>query len=265
MGSPRPISRAAYNPSAFQSAWEQEKARLAALARQQGVRETTIQAVMPTLQANSRVIQLDRAQRPTGPSNSVQNFSNYLGRHITSLADQPRPVALLRHWTRLRRIEQRTGVDPAVIMAIYGKETSYGAVTGTFDLLVALATLAYEGRRRALFEEEFVAALKLLDQGVRREHAQGQLCRRDRLSRNSCRRSRFGFAPTATATAMPTSGATRTTPSPRSPIICATRGGSAALPWGVPVRIPPSLNRAAIRSRIVPPRCPRSMGATAAG
>ena len=54
-----------------------------------------------------------------------------------------------------------TGSNPAVLMAIYGHETSYGAVTGGFDLLEALATLAYEGRRRALFEEEFVAALKL--------------------------------------------------------------------------------------------------------
>src|SRR5688500_563251 len=43
-----------YNASAFQTAWEQEKARLAALARSQGVREATIQAVIPNLQANSR-------------------------------------------------------------------------------------------------------------------------------------------------------------------------------------------------------------------
>ena len=36
----------------------------------------------------------------------------------------------------------RYGVDPAVVMAIYGKETSYGTVTGSFDLLDALASLA---------------------------------------------------------------------------------------------------------------------------
>ncbi len=59
-------------------------------------------------------------------------------------------------------------------MAIYGKETSYGSVTGSFDLLDVSATLAYEGRRRAFFEDEFIAALKLLHQGVRR----GQLSRR---------------------------------------------------------------------------------------
>ena len=39
-----------------------------------------------------------------------------------------------------------------MVIAIYGKETSYGSITGTFDLLEALASLAYEGRRRSMFE-----------------------------------------------------------------------------------------------------------------
>ena len=67
-------------------------------------------------------------------------------------------------------------------MAIYGHETSYGAVTGGFDLLDALATLAYEGRRRALFESEFVAALKLIDTGIPRWRLKGSWAGRDRLS-----------------------------------------------------------------------------------
>jgi membrane-bound lytic murein transglycosylase B len=46
-------------------------------------------------------------------------------------------------------------VEAGVLMAIYGHETSYGRVTGGFDLVDALASLAYEGRRRSFFEEEF--------------------------------------------------------------------------------------------------------------
>ena len=67
-------------------------------------------------------------------------------------------------------------------MAIYGHETSYGAVTGNFDLLEALATLAYEGRRRRLFEDEFVAALQAARPRHAAQPAEGQLGRRDRLS-----------------------------------------------------------------------------------
>lgn len=58
-------------------------------------------------------------------------------------------------------------------MAIYGKETSYGTFTGSFDLLEALASLAFEGRRRDMFETEFVSALKLIDAGIGRERLKG--------------------------------------------------------------------------------------------
>ena len=261
---PSPYQQPGYATPA-QSGWEQHKTRLAALARQQGVREATIQAVIPYLQPNSGSMQLDRAQRPTSTSYYVQNFGPYLDRHITSSLINRGQSRYSAHWGNLSRIQAQYGVDPAVIMAIYGKETSYGAVTGSFDLLEALASLAYEGRRRAFFEDEFVATLKLLDQGVRALAAQGQLCRRDRLSAVHAVGRACGCAPTATATAMPTSGATRPTPSPRSPTICATPAGSADLPWGVPVRIPSNLNRAAIRLALNPPRCPRSIAATAAG
>ena len=73
----------------------------------------------------------------------------------------------------LASIQARYGVDPAVLMAIFGHETSYGTVTGNSDLLQTLASLAYGGRRRALFEPEFIAALKLIDQGVPRSMLKG--------------------------------------------------------------------------------------------
>ncbi len=245
----------AYNATAFQTAWEQEKARLAALARAQGVREATIQAVMPTLQANSRVIQLDRAQRPTGNSGTVMNFGPYLERHITTSLINRGQSRYSSHWPALSRIQARTGVDPAVIIAIYGKETSYGAVTGNFDLLEALATLAYEGRRRQFFEQEFVAALKLLDQGVRRYQLKGSyagatgypqfmpsVALRLRADGDGdgyadiWRNEDDAFASIAN--------------------YLQDAGWKRGVPWGAPVRIPPNLNRAAIRSRIIPPRCP---------
>ena len=167
------ISPPQYQPQA-QSAFERYKLYLAAKARSQGVREATIQSVIPTLQLNSRVMQLDQAQRPSGPrDDSPPSFAGYLGRHITSSLIARGQSRYASHWGNLYRIQQRYGVDPAVIMAIYGKETSYGSVTGGFDLLEVLASLAYEGRRRTLFEDEFVAAMKLLDIGVRRYQLKG--------------------------------------------------------------------------------------------
>src|SRR3546814_17927885 len=59
------------------------------------------------------------------------------------------------------------------MIAIFGHETTYGAVTGNFDLPEALATLAYEGRRRNLFEPEFLATLQMVEQGVPRSVLKG--------------------------------------------------------------------------------------------
>lgn len=244
-----------YNASAFQTAWEQEKARLAALARAQGVREATIQAVIPTLQPNSRVIQLDRAQSPVATSGILSSFGPYLERHVTPSLISRGQSRYYSHWNRLSRIEASTGVDPSVIMAIYGKETNYGSITGNFDLLEALATLSYEGRRRQFFEAEFVAALKLLDQGVRRYQLRGSYAGATgypQFMPSVALRLRAdgdgdGFA-----------DIWRNEDDAFASIANYLRaaGWKRGVPWAVPVRVPPSLNRSAIRSRITPPRCP---------
>ena len=242
-------------PAPVPSGWEQEKARLAGLARQQGVRETTIQAVIPGLRLNPRVRQLDQAQKPTATSSYVQNFGPYLERHITASLINRGQSRYFSHWARLSRIEALTGVDPSVVMAIYGKETSYGAVTGSFDLLEALATLAYDGRRREFFEAEFVAALKLLDQGVRRYQLQGSYAGATGYPQ---------FMPSV-ALRLRADGdgdgyadIWRNEDDAFASIANYLRdaGWKRGVPWGAPVRIPPTLNRAAIRSRITPPRCP---------
>jgi membrane-bound lytic murein transglycosylase B len=51
------------------------------------------------------------------------------------------------------------------IAAIWGLETRYGAVRGTVDTICALATLAFEGRRAALFQDELLQALNILAGG----------------------------------------------------------------------------------------------------
>ena len=137
-------------------------------AAAQGVREATIQANVPGLELNRRAIELDRAQ-PGGPPNSsyIPPFAPYQRRARHVRPDPARAGRYSSLYGSLAQIQARYGVDPAVLMAIYGHETSYGAVTGSFDLLEALASLAYEGRRRALFESEFVAALKLIDRACR--------------------------------------------------------------------------------------------------
>ena len=239
------------------SGFEQYKQYLAGRARSERVREATIQAVIPYLRVNSRVIELDRAQRPTArsSSNAVPSFGSYLNQHVTSSLINRGKSRYYAHWPNLSRIQARTGVDPSVVMAIYGKETSYGQITGNFDLLEALATLAYEGRRRTMFEDEFIAAMKLLDQGVRRGQLKGSYAGATGFPQ---------FMPSVVLRLRADGDGDGYADIWRSEAdafasianYLQQAGWKRALPWAVPARVPANLNRAAIRSRINAPRCP---------
>jgi lytic murein transglycosylase len=132
----------------------------------EGVSAATLDRVLPSIRFNARVVRLDR-QQPEGASNApVPNFAPYKARHV----DASRISRGRAKYTELRpllqRIENETGVPEEIMIAIYGHETNYGSVMGNFNAPEALASLAYEGRRRALFEAELIAVLKMIDKGV---------------------------------------------------------------------------------------------------
>jgi lytic murein transglycosylase len=73
-----------------------------------------------------------------------------------------------QHRETLARIEQRFGVPPHIVLAIWGRETSFGGYEPPYDAIRALATQAYVGRRKVMFREELLAALKMLQDGIPR-------------------------------------------------------------------------------------------------
>ena len=62
-------------------------------------------------------------------------------------------------------LEQRYGVPPGPIIAIWGMETGFGSTLGKTNILSALATLAYDCRRSPFFTEQLHAALRLVERG----------------------------------------------------------------------------------------------------
>jgi membrane-bound lytic murein transglycosylase B len=67
--------------------------------------------------------------------------------------------------TTLTAVQDRFGVDPSVIMGIWGLETNYGTTTGGFSVVQALATLGWSSHRASYFQSELLAALRILDHG----------------------------------------------------------------------------------------------------
>lgn len=74
-------------------------------------------------------------------------------------------AAFARHRPTLAALEDRYGVDAAIIAAIWGLESFYGERRGDVPVVSATSTLAYDGRRGAFFEQQLVAALKILQAG----------------------------------------------------------------------------------------------------
>jgi lytic murein transglycosylase len=246
------VQRAAAPVSSFDA----YKIQLAGRARREGVREATIRSALSGLEPSARVIELDRGQ-PGGVNNpnAIPPFAPYRRAHITADLIRRGQARYASNYSRLVAIERRTGVEASVLMAIYGHETSYGAVTGGFDLLPALATLAYEGRRRELFESEFVAALKLLDRGVPRHRLKGSWAGATGYPQ---------FMP-STVLRLATDGdgdgvanIWTSEPDGLASIAAYLReaGWKPNVHWGIAVKTPSNLTRAAIVSTLNSPRCP---------
>jgi len=65
----------------------------------------------------------------------------------------------------LEAIEEKYGVEPQIVLAIWGRETAYGRAKLPFNAVRALATLAFMGRRPEKFREELIIALGILQEG----------------------------------------------------------------------------------------------------
>jgi lytic murein transglycosylase len=154
--------------SAQSSSFDAYRQQVAAKARAEGVSERAISSILADLTPNDRVIALDRDNVSSGGSSSFPPLAPYIERHNTSA----RIEGGRRTYARLRslaaQVEARYGVPAPILIAIWGHETSYGAVRGNFDLARSLATLAWEGRRRELFERELLDLMKIADSGVPR-------------------------------------------------------------------------------------------------
>jgi membrane-bound lytic murein transglycosylase B len=143
-------------PGGFE-AWKQQ---FAGEARASGVGPAGINALMGTNYA-SATIAADR---------SLHSFKLSLEAFMVkrgSAAIVSRGRALKQSNAALfASIQQRYGVPPGPLIAIWGMESAFGSQRGNQNMLSSIATLAYDCRRPEYFTDQLYAALKLIDRGV---------------------------------------------------------------------------------------------------
>ena len=129
-------------------------------AARQGVSQNTINAALYNIQPSQRVIELDRKQ-----PEYKKTFAQYKEMIVNETRIKKGRQMMRDYHTALQDAENKYGVPKQFIVALWGIETNYGSNTGGFMVVPALATLAWEGRRREFFTKELINALKIIDAG----------------------------------------------------------------------------------------------------
>lgn len=94
-----------------------------------------------------------------------QTLDTYLPKRLPDWKVQKAIKLFHEHQPLLQQVGAAYGVQPRFIVALWGVESNFGKLMGSYPVLSALATLAYEGRRETLFREQLYAALTILKEG----------------------------------------------------------------------------------------------------
>src|SRR5438132_4967358 len=162
-GAPRPVTTA---PSARAAAchggasFDMFLADLKQRAVNQGVSQRTLAAAAPYLVYDQGIVNRDHGQRVFG-----QIFTQFAGRMAAPYRMQQGQQRIQTYAAAFSRAEKEYGVPPAVIAAFWGLESDFGANMGNLHTLPSLVSLAYDCRRSEMFENETVAALKIIERG----------------------------------------------------------------------------------------------------
>ncbi|WP_261821444.1 lytic murein transglycosylase [Pragia fontium] len=134
-----------------------EKLKAKALA--QGIDQQTIDQAFANVYFLNRVIQSDQNQLE-----KKIMLDDYLRRVLPHKKVQRARQMYHANQDKLSRASERSGVPANYIVALWGMESNFGKMQGKEDIISAMSTLAFEGRREAFFTKQLMAALQILQQ-----------------------------------------------------------------------------------------------------
>ncbi|WP_232365780.1 lytic murein transglycosylase [Denitrificimonas caeni] len=147
-------------PLMVQQSFAQWRAGLRMEAVNQGIAPLLFEQAFAGLSPDPQVIAADQSQ---------PEFSRPVWEYLDSAVSSwrvARGKALLAEQAKtLQAIEARYQVEPSILVAVWGMESSFGRQIGSKNVIRSLATLAYEGRRSDFWRSQLIAALHILQEG----------------------------------------------------------------------------------------------------
>jgi peptidoglycan lytic transglycosylase B len=125
-----------------------------------GIKPGTVERALTTVEYQPTVLERDRGQ-----AEFTLTLAQYLERRLTPAMLRAAEARMREHRRLLARVERAHGVPAGIVLAVWALESNFGRFTGARPTVPVLATLAYDGRRAALFRSELLDALRILDRG----------------------------------------------------------------------------------------------------
>ncbi|OZB05088.1 MAG: lytic transglycosylase [Idiomarina sp. 34-48-12] len=125
-----------------------------------GYKAETLETAFAGVEFYQRSVKADRNQ----PEFKL-TLDTYLPRAVPEWKAKKAVEMYEQHRELLEKIGAEYGVQPRFIVALWGIETNFGSFTGGMDVISALTTMAYEGRREAFFKKELWHALTIVEEG----------------------------------------------------------------------------------------------------
>ncbi|RJE72319.1 lytic transglycosylase [Pseudoalteromonas sp. MSK9-3] len=135
-------------------------AQLKQEAQDKGYEQSLIDTAFATAKFKKKVIKADKNQPEV-----VETLETYLPKRVPQWKIDRARKLYKKHQVELEKIAQEYGVQARFIVALWGLESNFGRIQGGYSVISALVTLAFDGRREALYKRQLWAALDILKSG----------------------------------------------------------------------------------------------------
>ena len=132
-------------------------------AATQGISPRVIAAASPSMTFDQAIIRRDHGQ-----SVFNQTFLQFSDRMVGGPRIPNGLAKIKQHAALFAQVEKKYGVPAPVLTAFWGLESDFGANFGNYNILSALATLAYDCRRPDFFRQQLLDALRIIERGDQR-------------------------------------------------------------------------------------------------
>ncbi len=150
----------AYNAATEKPTFAEYIQALKTEAKTKGYSDKIIESSFANVKFHKRAIKADKSQ-----PEKVETLDTYLPKRVPNWKINRARDLYKKHEKLLTTVGEKYGVQPRFIVALWGLETNFGKIMGNYNVISALSTLAYEGRREVFFKKQLWAALTILEEG----------------------------------------------------------------------------------------------------